>query len=175
MRKIAGNPKILFKGKFTEVKEYPLQDDGKEEILNYECVSRKNSVAAIVYNPHTEKYFFVKQFRIGAKKELIELVAGMLDQPGEDPQAAIVREIEEEIGYSVNAESIKFLHSFYSSPGGFEEKMHLFYAEVSAKINEGGGVHDENIQIIEFSKDEVEKMIFEDAKTVVAQYWIKVR
>lgn len=173
MRKIVGEEKVLFKGRFTEVREYALADDGKDELLKYECVRRKNSVCAIVFNPETEKYFFVKQFRVGAKKELVELVAGMLDQENEDPETAIVREIEEELGYAVSSGSVRFLDDFYSSPGGFEEKMFLYYAEVSKRINNGGGVDDESIVILELSRDEVVNAQFEDAKTVIGQLYIK--
>lgn len=162
----------LFQGRFTTVTQYELLNEKNGDVLQYECVSRRNSVTAIVFDRDREKYFFVRQFRVGAKKPLIELVAGMLDKENEDPETAIVREIEEELGFSVEQNSLRRLASFYSSPGGFEEKMHLYYAEVSERINHGGGVDDEQIEIIEWDRDQVASAVFEDAKTIIGQLYI---
>jgi ADP-ribose pyrophosphatase len=168
MTKIEGEGKILFNGRFTQVREYILKNEGKEDI-EYECVIRSNAVTAIVFNPQKNKYLFVRQFRVGAGKDLVELAAGMLDKENEDPKEAIIREIEEELGYSVNESTVKLLSEFYSSPGGFKEKMFLYYVETLEKINDGGGLEDENIHIIEMTREEVIGYVFEDAKTVIGQ------
>lgn len=172
MRKIIGEKRILFKGKFTIVNEYDLKDDGIEQVHKYECVDRGDSVAAMVFNPKTEKYYFVKQFRIGAQNELVELVAGMFDRKTETPEAAIVREIEEELGFTVGPKSLKLLSHFYTSPGGLAEHMYLYYAETAAQIHDGGGIDDESIEIILMTKEELKQYPFEDAKTLVGCMFI---
>lgn len=167
MRKIKGEKRVLFKGMFTTLLEYDLVDEGKDEVLKYECVDRGDSVTAIVYNPEIEKYYFVKQFRIGAKQELVELVAGMFDRETETPEDAICRETKEELGYSVKRNSLKLINSFYTSPGGLAEKMYLYYLETDKKLNDGGGIDDEQLTIITMSKDEISRTKFEDAKTII--------
>jgi ADP-ribose pyrophosphatase len=112
-----------------------------------EVVDRGNSVAGIVHNTETDKYLFVKQWRPGAEGEMIEIVAGSLDVVGEKPEEALKREIVEEMGYKVD--HMNHLRDFYTSPGGLSEIVSLFYVEVSEKIGEGGGVDNENIEVIE--------------------------
>lgn len=73
---------------------------GKE--IKREVMRRKNAVAALVFNTQTEKYIFVSQFRPGTGGDIIEIPAGVLDHVGEDPRDAMIREIEEEIGYGVD-------------------------------------------------------------------------
>jgi ADP-ribose pyrophosphatase len=57
---------------------------------------------------------------------LWEVPAGTLE-PGEAPEAAAARELEEETGY--RAASWRRLGAFYPSPGVLSERMHLFVAE----------------------------------------------
>lgn len=106
-----------------------------------------NGVAAIVFNTVTKKYLFVKQFRAPAEGEMIEIVAGTLDVPGERPEEAIKREIVEEMGYKVDL--INHLKDFYVSPGRVSEVVGIYYVEVSEKVAEGGGIGDEDIEVVE--------------------------
>lgn len=106
-----------------------------------------NGVAAIVYNTVKEKYLFVRQFRAPAEGQMIEIVAGTLDVPGERPEEAIKREIVEEMGYKVDL--INHLKDFYVSPGRVSEVVGIYYVEVSEKVAEGGGVGDEDIEVVE--------------------------
>ena len=56
----------------------------------------------------------------------------------------------EETGYKVDM--ITPIMDFYSSPGRTTEVISLFYCEVSEKVNEGGGIGDENTSIVEIEK-----------------------
>ena len=58
--------------------------------------------------------YFVEQFRIAARKELLELPAGKIEF-GEAPLAAAERELREETGMA--AGEIKLVGEFYMSPG----------------------------------------------------------
>lgn len=138
-----------------------------------EVMVRKNAVAALVYDETTKKYIFVSQFRPGSSGDIIEIPAGVLDHGDEDKRDAITREIEEEIGYKVD--SIKLIDECYISPGGTTEVITIYFAEVSEKIGEGGGVasEDEEIDIIEMSREEMETTRFKDAKTIIAVNWAK--
>ena len=104
---------------------------------------------------------------------MIELVAGMVEKDDVSLEDCIIREIAEELGYSVNKDDVRFLYSFYSSPGASTEKMHLFYVDVDQKISAGGGIHDEDIEIVEFTADELMNVdMFEDVKTILGAVWV---
>jgi ADP-ribose pyrophosphatase len=67
----------------------------------------------------------VSQFRKPVEKELLEIPAGGID-PGEDPVAAVRRELREEIGYL--PEKVDRLGGFYSAPGFCTEYLYLYLA-----------------------------------------------
>lgn len=67
----------------------------------------------------------IRQYRYAAGEALWELPAGALE-PGEDPEPAAYRELEEETGY--RAGSMELLAQFYPTPGFCTERMWLFLA-----------------------------------------------
>lgn len=136
--------KVVYDG-YYKVHEKTVKDGEVE--YKREVFDGGNGVAAIVYNTVTEKYLFVKQFRVPAEGDMVEIVAGTLDVPGEKPEEALKREILEEMGYKVDL--VNHLKDMYISPGRVSEIISLFYVEVSEKISEGGGVDHENIEIVE--------------------------
>ena len=98
------------------------------------------------------------------------------DETAED---TLRREIEEEIGFAV--EHAEPIATFYVSPGGTSERIFLFCAIVSGKSRRsaGGGVAAENedIKVIEWPVSELLAKLdakqLEDAKTIIAAYWIR--
>ncbi len=68
----------------------------------------------------------VRQYRLAVDKELLEIPAGGID-PGEDPAAAVIREMREETG--LRPQNVARLTGFYLSPGFSSEYMHLYLAE----------------------------------------------
>lgn len=146
--------------------------------LNFE---RGDSVAIFLWNTDNKTVLLTNQFRYPtyAKKEdgwILELVAGSVKE-GEDLTKAMQREIEEEIGY--DCEQLELIQTFFVSPGGTSERIHLFYGEVnnSQKTSEGGGLAQEyeDIQLVEWSRtqisDGVKNRKVKDAKTLVAFLW----
>ena len=83
---------------------------------------------AVVLLPILEddRFVLVRVFRHTLDRELLELPAGTLDQPGESPQAAAERELEEETGY--RAGQIAPLCEFYPSPGVMTELIRAYVA-----------------------------------------------
>ena len=92
----------------------------------------------------------IEQFRFPACEKgdawLLEVVAGIMEE-GESPAESIKREIVEDIGYE--AGRIEAIASFFPSPGGSSEKIHVFLAEVTDanRISDGGGLEGENEDI----------------------------
>jgi ADP-ribose pyrophosphatase len=122
--------------------------DGEKE-YNKEVFDTGNSVAAIIKDTAKDKFIFVEQYRAATEGIMVEVVAGKIDK-GEKPEQAMKREIMEETGYKVDM--ITPIMDFYSSPGRTTEVISLFYCEVSEKVNEGGGIGDENTSIVEIEK-----------------------
>ena len=67
----------------------------------------------------------VRQFRKPAEAELLEVPAGGVE-PGEDPRAAVLRELQEEIGFT--AGTLRHLAGFWVTPGWSTEYMHAYLA-----------------------------------------------
>jgi len=68
---------------------------------------------------------FVRQYRLGAEKVLLELPAGTLT-PGEEPQHCAEREMREETG--MRADEWVTLGDMYLAPGYSSEHMTIFLA-----------------------------------------------
>lgn len=68
-----------------------LKDKGEE--IEREQFDSGGAAAALVYDTAQHKYFFVKQFRYSAESEILEVVAGVVED--DDPKKTILKEIEE--------------------------------------------------------------------------------
>lgn len=148
-------------------------------------VERGNSVAILVLNKDTNKLILVCQFRYPTYQNkhgwIIEAIAGMVD-PGESPEQTARRELEEETGLII--ETFEPITTFYPSPGGSSELIHLFYSEVSgdqAKYKETGGVisQGEDVKALEITLEDalakVKSGEIVDAKTIIGLYWLENR
>ena len=163
-------PNIKYQGYLRIEEQFVMTDSGN--VVSREVLTPKNAVAALVYDTLKKKFIFVNQFRCGSNSDILEVVAGTLDKPNEDKEDAINREIFEEIGYETD--HIEMISEFFVSPGISSEKISLFYCEVSKKTGQGGGLESENedIDIVEFSYDEMLSENFMDAKTIIAINWL---
>ena len=166
------NKQTVYDG-FFKLYKITYEDDG--QTFDREVFVTGNAVAALLYDTRKDKFIFVKQFRPAVNQDMLELVAGLLDKEGESPEEAIIREIEEESGYAVD--KLELVVNFYPSPGAFAEKLHVYYAEASHKIGEGGGAdgENENIKLIELTKAELKDKNFNDAKTLIAVQWARLK
>jgi len=156
--------KNLYKGYF-EVNRLYLKNKGNEYTRDW--LQSKDAVAGVVYDRKKHLYVFVKQFRPGPQKDVIELVAGLIDS-GFTPKETMIKEVEEEIGYKVDS-IVEICNPFYTTPGKTNEKMHLFCVIVSEQISKGGGleIENEDIEIIKVSKKQIKNLGIEDGKTLV--------
>lgn len=155
---------------FLNIDELSVKTRSGKEVKR-ELMVRPDGVASIVFNTKTNKFIFVNQWRPASNSEIIELVAGTCDVEGEDPREAMIREIDEEIGYKTD--KIKLIEECYMSPGGTSELISIYYSEVSEKISNGGGLEDEDIDVIEMDYNEVLSTRFRDAKTIIGVNYIR--
>jgi nudix-type nucleoside diphosphatase (YffH/AdpP family) len=144
-------------------------------------LERGDSVAAVVFNRDSRRLIFVEQFKYPTYAHgpgwIVETVAGVLDPGDGSPELALRRELHEELGYGSAA--VEPIATFYTSPGGSSERIHLFYAEVgdADRVDAGGGLasEDEDIRAVEVAIDELEGLQIQDAKTLVGVQWFQRR
>lgn len=96
--------------------------DGRQ--TTREIVEHSDCIAVVAIDADNN-VLLVKQFRKPVEKELLEIPAGGID-PDEDAEAAVQRELREEIGYL--PQRMERLGGFYSAPGYCSEYLHLYLA-----------------------------------------------
>lgn len=161
----------VFDGHY-KVNQFIVQDGDVQ--LKREQFAPGKAVAALVYDTARQVYVLTRQFRIGPEKEILEIAAGMIDKD-EAPETAVRREIHEELGYEID--QLEEIVQMWPSPGTSSEAITVYYAEVSRKSGEGGGLIEENekIEMLDFTWDALVAEPLQDAKTVIAVQWVRLR
>ncbi len=99
--------------------------DGR--VRKYDLVEHLPAVAIIPVTDDGD-ILFVRQYRMGAEKEMLELPAGILNishsAQAEDPLEAARRECREETGYE--AGEIERIGGIFMTPGYCSEYIHIF-------------------------------------------------
>jgi len=143
------------------------------QVKSWEIVEAHDSVAILIYHIQKDAFVLVKQFRpavyLNNKNGMtIELCAGIVDKHLSLIEIAM-EEVEEECGYCVEVENIEKITSFHTSVGFAGSKQMLYYVEVdeAMKVSEGGGVDDEQIEVIYLPVSEAKSLIYDEgiAKT----------
>ena len=93
-------------------------------VTKREIVEHDDSIAIVAIDGD-DNVLLVKQFRKAVEKEVLEIPAGGID-PGEEPVAAVKRELREETGFL--PQRVERIGGFYTSPGYSSEFLHLFVA-----------------------------------------------
>lgn len=149
--------------------------DGNKIRHKREVYDRGDGATILLYNRDKNSVILINQFRIATWVNgnpdgmLIETCAGLLDN--DSPEDCIRKEAMEETGFTVG--QVEKLFELYMSPGGVTEIVHYFAAEYSDEQREnlGGGVEDEQIQVLEIPFPEAMAMVAEgrirDGKTVL--------
>ena len=114
---------LIFEGRAVRLRvdtvKMPSGQETEREIVEHDdCI-------AIIAIDADDKVLLVKQFRKPVEKELLEIPAGGIDT-GENPEAAVSRELREETGYLPR--KLERLGGFYSTPGYCTEYLYLYLA-----------------------------------------------
>ncbi len=86
-------------------------------------------VGAVCVLPLTDEgeVICVRQYRYPFADVLLEIPAGKLDAPDEDPTEAALRELREETG--ATCKTLSYLGKYYGSPALIGETIHMYMAE----------------------------------------------
>jgi len=113
----------------------------------------------------------VRQFRVAAGVELLEVPAGKRDVAGEAPAATAARELEEEIGFAPGR--LVKLAEFYNTPGFCDEYTHL-YAALDLVERDGPlptSLEEQHMRVERVALTEVETLVAQrrliDAKSII--------
>ena len=165
------------------IKPIALEYTSKGSLKKWEAIISHDSVSILLYHTQKDAFVLVKQLRapvLNANKTdgmMYELCAGIVDKELSLTQIA-KEEVLEECGYDLSLKSIERVSSFYTSVGISGAKQTLFFAKIdeSMKVNDGGGLEEEDIEVIYLPLLEAKKFMFDEShqKTpgmMMAFYW----
>jgi len=109
-------------------------------------LSVRPDVAMVFPVTATQEIVFVQQYRHGAGEVLLELPAGTFHPDQEQPEAAALRELQQETGYV--AERLVKLATLHDNPVKDTNKIHLFLAEQVQQIDRQDLDITEDIEIV---------------------------
>jgi len=155
--------------KFVHPIKITYKQNGKNKA--WEAVKSFDSVAILLYHEEKNSFLLVKQFRapvyLNDKNKLCtyELCAGIVDKE-KSLELIAKEEIDEECGYDVPLESIEKITSFYTNVGVSGACQSLYYASVneSMKIHSGGGINDEEIELMFLPIEKFKEFIYDESK-----------
>ncbi|HLT63637.1 MAG TPA: NUDIX domain-containing protein [Pseudohongiella sp.] len=163
---------------------------GWSNTFTRELFVRGQAAGVLLYDPARDNVVMVEQFRVGmidaATPEgkaqspwALELVAGMVASD-ESPAEMALREVAEETGLEIS--SAEFVCQYYNSPGGSDECISIFYAEVDSSQAEGiHGLPDENedIRAVVLPREDAMKAMREghinNAMAIIALQWLQIK
>ena len=149
--------------------------------LSRELFVRHDAVCVLPYDPQRDCVVLIEQFRVGAldKSEnpwLLELVAGLIDKD-EQPEEVARREAVEEAGLNLGA--LWPITAYYPSPGGSDERVHLFVGRCDSSV--AAGIHGlaeegEDIRVhvwpLEDALQAVKDGRIDNAASIIALQWL---
>ena len=133
-------------------------------------IVRHPGAVVVVPIDANDNVLMVRQYRVAADRELLEVPAGKRDVPGEAPETTAARELREEIGYRAGV--LHQLCEFYNSPGFCDEYTYLFLASELEECERAAVSAEEIAMTVEaIPLDSVDALIAEgalvDAKSII--------
>lgn len=141
---------------------------GGEEVRR-DVVRHPGAVSAVAIED--DSIFLVRQYRAPIDADLWEVPAGKLDVQGEDPEAAIVRELAEEIGRVPR--ELELLLRFHHSPGFCDELQYIYLATGLSEVpKQADGLEEQHMLIEKVPFDQAIEMALDgtitDGKSIAA-------
>lgn len=115
---------MAYQGRFP-VCEDVLEADLDGRRMHYTYLDIRRDAVAVLALTEAGEAVLVRQYRHPLRRTTLEVPAGALD-PGEEPEAGALRELEEETGY--RARTIRPLGAYHPSTPLLALKMRLYFA-----------------------------------------------
>jgi ADP-ribose pyrophosphatase len=125
---------------------------------DYYVLEYPNWVNAVALTK-TNKMILVRQYRFAADIISLEIPGGVIDE-GETPEAAIVRELQEETGYSF--ESCELVATLYPNPATATNKTFTYLLKGGTKTHAQHLDEHEILNVEEYSIEEVKQLLNEN-------------
>ncbi|MGA7104590.1 MAG: NUDIX hydrolase [Candidatus Deferrimicrobiaceae bacterium] len=162
------NRTILFRGLVVDVEQMEVKFGDKGWHL-YQVVRHPGGVGVLPLH-EDGTVTLIRQLRPAVGSRLLEVPAGRL-APGEDPEVCGRRELAEETG--LRASTILSLGTIHSSPGVFDETIHLFLA-TGLTQKEADPEQYEEIGTVRIPLEQAQRMAMsgeiKDGKTITALF-----
>jgi ADP-ribose pyrophosphatase len=162
---------VIYDGRKVRLEVHQIEEaDGRR--ATREIVRHNGSVAILALRRQAGgalEMLLERNYRYSVGDYVLEIPAGTLDRPGEEPLACARRELIEETGY--RAAALRPLLAILPSPGLLTERLTIFVAEevTSGPADPEPG---EVIEVVWVPWAEVLRMVrdrkIEDAKTITA-------
>ena len=167
LREVPLFEKTIYKGKLITISQTKVQlPNGKTSLRE---IVRHNGGVGIAAIDDKGNVFLVRQYRISPDLFTLEIPAGKLDSPAEDPLCAAIRELKEETG--LQADRMEFLMTILPTPGYSTEKLYLYLA---TGLSSGHACPDadEFLSVVRMPLEQAAQLAmnggFTDAKTALA-------
>ena len=108
---------------------------GEWDMQTRETYDRGDGAVILPFDAERRTVLLTRQFRLpayvaGHEEPLIEACAGLID--ADDPETAIRREAEEELGYRLR--QVRHLYTPFMSPGSLTERLSFFVADYTPAV-----------------------------------------
>ncbi len=157
----------IFDGKVLHVRLDGITLPNGERATREYC--HHNGAVCVIPVTDNREIVCVRQYRYPFHEALLEIPAGKLDTPDEDPTSAAIRELREETG--AVCEKLTYMGLYYPSPAILDEKIYMYMAE-GLTFGETDFDEDEFLEILKIPVDELKDAVLngriKDGKTQAA-------
>ncbi len=163
----------IFDGKVLHVRLDGISLPNGSEATREYC--HHNGAVCVIPVTNEGDVVCVRQYRYPFHEALLEIPAGKLDTPDEDPTSAAIRELREETG--AVCERLTYMGLYYPSPAILDEKIYMYMAE-GLTFGETEFDEDEFLEIVKIPIEELKDAVLNgqirDGKTqsAVLRAWI---
>ncbi|MCY7295656.1 ADP compounds hydrolase NudE [Alteromonas sp. a30] len=159
---------IVARSRLFAVEEVDLTFSNGEQRTFERMAGSGRGAVMIVPFINAETLLLIREYAAGTHSYQLGFPKGLID-PGESPQQAANRELQEEVGYA--ASSVTLLHSVSMAPTFFNASMDIFVAE-NLNPSRLEGDEPEPLEVVEWSIHDIPQLLaqedFTEARSIAA-------